>query len=160
MVLVSAPVGARPERNDGGHPALCNAPLQWLRIRHQSYQKTSRGYGTATGDRSPYIIEADCNDSGPKSPKIQPPLPAPNSSPGHSLAPKPPSATQAQEATAALVQPAGTVEPPAPRFRGNKSKRPSKNKTSRHFRHAERIRLCPLLLPYSNTPPNTTTIRS
>ena len=26
MVLASAPVGARPERKDGGHPALCHAP--------------------------------------------------------------------------------------------------------------------------------------
>ena len=30
MVLVSAQVGARPERKDGVHPALCNAPPQWL----------------------------------------------------------------------------------------------------------------------------------
>ena len=29
--------GARPERKDGGHPALCNAPPQWLRMRHQSH---------------------------------------------------------------------------------------------------------------------------
>ena len=28
----------RPERKDGGHPALCNAPPQWLRMRHQSHQ--------------------------------------------------------------------------------------------------------------------------
>ena len=38
MVLASAQLRARPERKDGGHPALCNAPPQWLRMRHQSHQ--------------------------------------------------------------------------------------------------------------------------
>ena len=38
MVLASAQLGARPERKDGGHPALCNATPQWLRLRHQSHQ--------------------------------------------------------------------------------------------------------------------------
>ena len=38
MVPASAQLRARPERKDGGHPALCNAPPQWLRMRHQSHQ--------------------------------------------------------------------------------------------------------------------------
>ena len=38
MVLASAQLGARPERKDGGHPALCNATPQWLHQRHQSHQ--------------------------------------------------------------------------------------------------------------------------
>ena len=42
MVLASAQLRARPERKDGGHPALCNAPPQWLRMRHQSHQSHQR----------------------------------------------------------------------------------------------------------------------
>ena len=38
MAPASAQVRVRPERKDGGHPALCNAPPQWLRMRHQSHQ--------------------------------------------------------------------------------------------------------------------------
>ena len=38
MVPASAQLRVRPERKDGGHPALCNAPPQWLRMRHQSHQ--------------------------------------------------------------------------------------------------------------------------
>ena len=38
MVPASAQVRVLPERKDGGHPALCNAPPQWLRMRHQSHQ--------------------------------------------------------------------------------------------------------------------------
>ena len=33
-----ARVRVRPERKDGRHPALCNAPPQRLRMRHQSHQ--------------------------------------------------------------------------------------------------------------------------
>ena len=39
MVQEAVQVGAGPERKDGGHPALCKAPPQWLRMRHQSHQK-------------------------------------------------------------------------------------------------------------------------
>ena len=42
MVLASAQLRARPERKDGGHPALCNAPPQWLRMRHQSHQSGTK----------------------------------------------------------------------------------------------------------------------
>ena len=38
MAPASAQLRVRPERKDGGHPALCNAPPQWLRMRHQSHQ--------------------------------------------------------------------------------------------------------------------------
>ena len=41
MVPASAQLRVRPERKDGGHPALCNAPPQWLLIRHQSHQSQS-----------------------------------------------------------------------------------------------------------------------
>jgi len=38
MTPASAQLRARPERKDGSHPALCNAPPQWLRMRHQRHQ--------------------------------------------------------------------------------------------------------------------------
>ena len=38
QIKATAQLRARPERKDGGHPALCNAPPQWLRMRHQSHQ--------------------------------------------------------------------------------------------------------------------------
>ena len=38
MAPASAQLRVRPERKDGGHPAFCNAPPQWLRMRHQSHQ--------------------------------------------------------------------------------------------------------------------------
>ena len=38
MVPASAQLRVHPERKDGGHPTLCNAPPQWLRMRHQSHQ--------------------------------------------------------------------------------------------------------------------------
>ena len=38
MAPASAQLRVSPERKDGGHPALCNAPPQWLRMRHQSHQ--------------------------------------------------------------------------------------------------------------------------
>ena len=44
MVLVSAQLGARPERKDGGHPTLGNAPPQWLRMRHQSHQRRFKSF--------------------------------------------------------------------------------------------------------------------
>ena len=46
MVLASAQLRVRPERKDGGHPALCNAPPQWLRMRHQSHQSHAMLYPT------------------------------------------------------------------------------------------------------------------
>ena len=42
MTPASAQVRVRPERKDGGYPALCNAPPQWLRMRHQSHQSHQR----------------------------------------------------------------------------------------------------------------------
>ena len=39
MFPASAQLRVRPERKDGGHPALCNTPPQWLRMRHQSHQR-------------------------------------------------------------------------------------------------------------------------
>jgi len=42
MVPASAQLRVLPERKDGGHPALCNAPPQWLRMRHQSHQSHQR----------------------------------------------------------------------------------------------------------------------
>ena len=38
MVLVSKQVVFNPEREDGGHPAWCKAPPQWLKMRHQRKQ--------------------------------------------------------------------------------------------------------------------------
>ena len=38
MAPASAQLRVRPERKDGVHPTLCNAPPPWLRMRHQSHQ--------------------------------------------------------------------------------------------------------------------------
>ena len=38
MAPASAQLMVRPERKDGGHPALCHATPQWPRMRHQSHQ--------------------------------------------------------------------------------------------------------------------------
>ena len=40
MAPASAQLRVNPERKDGGHPTLCNVPPQWLRMRHQSHQKS------------------------------------------------------------------------------------------------------------------------
>ena len=58
MVPASAQLRVSPERKDGGHPALCNAPPQWLRMRHQSHQKLcrSRGRRTASSSRVRYRL--------------------------------------------------------------------------------------------------------
>ena len=42
MVLASAQLRARPERKDGGHPTLCNAPPTWLRM-NTNYTKDPGG---------------------------------------------------------------------------------------------------------------------
>jgi len=47
MAPASAQVRVRPERKDGRHPALCNAPPQWLRMRHQSHQSGVDDMGRA-----------------------------------------------------------------------------------------------------------------
>ena len=38
MAPASAQLRVLPERKDGGHPTLCNAPPPWIQMRHQSHQ--------------------------------------------------------------------------------------------------------------------------
>ena len=42
QIKTKAQLRVRPERKDGGHPALCNAPPQWLRMRHQNHQSGTK----------------------------------------------------------------------------------------------------------------------